>query len=94
MTFPYNYIILIFVYSIANNYPTIKLKIATNRMMALYVLVISINHQLEYLLLQYGLVDSILFYLYVLLQLGIVSSNIFFFCKVFDTINSKTKISY
>ena len=93
MTFPYNYIILIFVYSIANKYPTIKLKIGPNRMMALYVLVISINHQLEYLLLQYGLVDSILFYLYILLQLGIVSSNIFFFCKVFDKINSKTKIT-
>lgn len=82
MTFPYNYLIFIFIYLIAQEFPTIRLDFFSKRLMAIYVLVVSMNHQIEYLLFKNNLIDTPIFYFYYIIQIILVSVNTYLFCKI------------
>lgn len=88
MTFPYNYLILLFVYIVAQKLSIFQDRIISKRLFAIYTLIISINHQSEYLILKYGMVQTPLYLIFYLIQIMIVIFNLYLFMQVFRRISS------
>lgn len=88
MTFPYNYLILLFVYTVAQKLSIFQDRIISKRLFAIYTLIISINHQSEYLILKYGMVQTPLYLIFYLIQIMIVIFNLYLFMQVFRRISS------
>lgn len=86
MTFPYNYLVFLFVYTIAKENNILNISFFSGRILIIYLWIISLNHQAEYLLNIYHLKNSILFFIYFLIQMSVVLFNAILFYKIFRSI--------
>lgn len=88
MTFPYNYLIFFLVFYIAFYQKILPQKLLFIKYISIFALIVSLNHQTEYLIFKYNLVNSSVYPLYFLFQICIVVFNCFTLFTLIRWVNS------